>query len=123
MNTLGLIHRIDANANIRTDVIEADSEQPVLEVLRSVIGPVLTLTDLLAGNRLPAESDNPDDLVKTMAWGRWQSLNPVTVLGTSSLDRGSGYCPGLGARRTRFGLYDGIDPGLPCSAASPTPRA
>lgn len=34
MNTLGLIHRIDANANIRTDVIEADSEQPVLEVLR-----------------------------------------------------------------------------------------
>ncbi|WP_193069663.1 FtsK/SpoIIIE domain-containing protein [Brevibacterium aurantiacum] len=113
MNTLGLIHRIDANANIRTDVIEADSEQPVLEVLRSVIGPVLTLTDLLAGNRLPAESDNPDDLVKTMAWGRWQSLNPVTVLGTSSLDRGSGSALVSVLAGPDSGFTIGIDPRTP----------
>ncbi|WP_096177349.1 hypothetical protein [Brevibacterium aurantiacum] len=78
MNTLGLIHRIDANANIRTDVIEADSELPVLEVFRTVFGPILTSKDLIVGNRLPAGSgkrenpENPESMVKSMAWGRWQ---------------------------------------------------
>ena len=90
MNTLGLIHRIDANANIRTDVIEADSEVPVLQVFRAVFGPILTSTDLITGNRLPAGSGHPENTVKSMAWGRWQSLNPVTVLGASALCRGSG---------------------------------
>lgn len=113
MNTLGLIHRIDANANIRTDVIEADSELPVLEVFRTVFGPILTSTDLIAGNRLPAGSGRPESRVKSMAWGRWQSLNPVTVLGVSAFHRGTGSANVTVLAGPDSGFTIGIDPRAP----------
>lgn len=116
MNTFGLIHRIDANAHIRTDVIEADSELPVLEVFRTVFGPILTSADLVAGNRLPEDSgarENPETMVKSMAWGRWQSLNPVTVLGVSALCRGSGSASVSVLAGPDSGFTIGIDPRSP----------
>ncbi|GAA1934405.1 hypothetical protein GCM10009689_12780 [Brevibacterium antiquum] len=116
MNTRGLIHRIDANANIRTDVIEADSELPVLEVFRTVFGPILTSADLVAGNRLPRDSgtrENPETMVRSMAWGRWQSLNPVTVLGVLPLCRGSGSASVSVLAGPDSGFTIGIDPRSP----------
>ncbi|MDN6667779.1 MAG: hypothetical protein L0L36_13050, partial [Brevibacterium sp.] len=113
MKTLGLIHRIDANANIRTDVIEADSEQFVLEVLRTVVGPVLTSSDLIAGNSLPEGADNPELIVTSMTWGRWEALNPVTVLGVSSLFRGSGSATVSVLAGPDSGFTIGIDPRAP----------
>lgn len=113
MNTLGLIHRIDANANIRTDVIEADSELPVLEVFRTIFGPILTSSDLIAGNRLPPGSGRPENMVKSMAWGRWQSLNPVTILGVSTFCRGSGSACVTVLAGPDSGFTIGIDPRAP----------
>ncbi|MDK8434744.1 MULTISPECIES: FtsK/SpoIIIE domain-containing protein [unclassified Brevibacterium] len=88
MKTLGLVHRIDANANIRSAVLEADSEQRVLDVLRAVFGPVLTASDLLDGNRFPADGPSPETIALTISWGRWHSLNPVTTVGARFLHRG-----------------------------------
>ncbi|GAA1562633.1 FtsK/SpoIIIE domain-containing protein [Brevibacterium picturae] len=113
MKTLGLIHRIDANASIRTDVIEADSEQLVLEVFLAVFGPILTWADLVAGNRLPESSGTPEHTVKSMAWGRWQSLNPVTVLGVSCLNRGTGSASISVLAGPDSGFTIGIDPRAP----------
>ena len=112
MKTLGLVHRIDANANIRTDVVEADSEQLVLNVFRTVFGSLLTAADLLAGNRQP-EGAAASDRLTTMTWRQWQSLNPVTVLGASCLHRGSGSAPVLVLAGPDSGFTLSIDPRAP----------
>ncbi|GAA1850915.1 FtsK/SpoIIIE domain-containing protein [Brevibacterium marinum] len=122
MKTLGLVHRIDANANIRTDVLEADSQQLVLDVFRTVFGPVLASADLITGNLLPGESTAPEDIgscddairaVRTATWGRWQALNPVTLLGASSLHRGSGTATVCVLAGPDCGFTIGIDPRAP----------
>lgn len=122
MKTLGLVHRIDANANIRTDVLEADSEQLALDVFRTVFGPVLASADLITGNLLPGESSDPEDIgspddavraVGTATWGRWQALNPVTLLGASCLHRGSGTASVCVIAGPDCGFTIGIDPRAP----------
>ena len=113
MKTLGLVHSIDANANIRTDILEADSEQPVLTVLRTVFDPDHTTDELITCNRLPDESGDPADTVCTMTWGRWQSLNPVTVLGAPVLHRGFGPARVAVLAGPDSGFTIGIDPRAP----------
>lgn len=113
MKTFGLVHRIDANAAIRTDVLEADSDQLALAVLRTVFGPILSTADLLTDNRLPENTNDPESALLTMTWGQWQSLNPVTVLGAHALHRGSGSAPIWVLAGPDSGFAIDIDPHSP----------
>ncbi|UVI35094.1 FtsK/SpoIIIE domain-containing protein [Brevibacterium spongiae] len=79
MRTLGLAHRIETNGAVTSLSIEADSTSPALEVLCSVFGQELQYEDLEAGNSVP------DGDLMTISWGRWQSLNPITVIGANML--------------------------------------
>jgi S-DNA-T family DNA segregation ATPase FtsK/SpoIIIE len=79
MRTLGLIHRLETNGAVTSTSVEADSASPALEVFRSVFGQTLTLKDLREGNRFDEHS------LETITWGRWQTLNPITVIGATML--------------------------------------
>ncbi|WP_209371377.1 FtsK/SpoIIIE domain-containing protein [Brevibacterium renqingii] len=79
MRTLGLVHRVEANGEVTSARIEADSAQPVLEVFRALFGCALLPRDLLEGNRLG------DGSLETITWGSWQSLNPITIIGAHTL--------------------------------------
>ena len=121
MKTLGLVHSISANANIRTDVLEADSEQPVLNVLRTVFGSDHTADDLTTCNRLPDGPGDTADTLFTMTWGQWQSLNPVTVRGASVLHRDFGPARVTVLAGPDSGFTIGIDPRTPLLSRVKTP--
>ncbi len=91
MKVSGVVQRVEVSGAVRTDVLDADGEQPVLDVLRSVIDEPVTVDDLLASN--PGALPPPDDpaaRVETMTWGQWRGLHPVTLLGGGAFDHGSG---------------------------------
>lgn len=95
MATVGIIHCVDSIGRIRTEVLEANGERPVTEVLRSVYGPTITIDDLLCGNSLPGDSPTDisvpgDSAQAAISWDRWQAYNPITILGARNVHPGSG---------------------------------
>lgn len=127
MRTVGIVHRIDANAGVRTEVVDADDSQSVLDVLRAIYGPVLTAADLLEGNRLPsgpddpASADHPFATIRPLTWGRWVSLNPVTVLGARAFNRRTGTIPVAVIAGPDSGYSIGIDPDRPLLSRTAQP--
>ncbi len=122
MRTVGIVHRIDANAGLRTEVLEADGAHSVLEVMRAVYGPVLTVADLLDGNRLPDAPDDPA-AVRSMPWDRWVALNPVTVLGARAFARCTGPTPVAVIAGPDSGFSISIDPDRPLLSRTVRPNS
>ncbi|WP_181273200.1 FtsK/SpoIIIE domain-containing protein [Brevibacterium oceani] len=79
MRTLGLVHRIETNGAVTSSSVEADSTAPALDVFRAAFGPKLEPEDLIDGNRCEGQN------LETISWGRWQALNPITLIGAMTL--------------------------------------
>ncbi|WP_166973105.1 FtsK/SpoIIIE domain-containing protein [Brevibacterium atlanticum] len=135
MRTLGLVHHIETNGAVTSTSVEADSTTPALDVFRTAFGPTLEPADLNDGNRLDGQD------IETISWGRWQTLNPITLIGANTLatvDRAetelaavsvlagpdSGFTLAVDPRRARLSrlCHDGsltvIDP---CISRTPVP--
>ncbi|RBP68136.1 FtsK/SpoIIIE family protein [Brevibacterium sanguinis] len=121
MGTVGIVHVIDANATVRTRLLDAAGSQPVLDVLRAVFGPMITAADLVCGNRLPPSATVTGDGLAETTWEQWRSLNPVTVLGARALGRTTGTTTVAVVAGPDSGFSIDIDPDLPLLSRAPVP--
>lgn len=113
MTTTGILQQISSTGHVRTDVLEADGDLPLLAVLESVLGTPVTADEVAASNpaapfpdqgRSPEHptqvtSQDPNDATEladdlrrmsTVTWGEWRTRHPVTVLGGTHFLRGHG---------------------------------
>lgn len=97
MRTTGVLQTIDRSAHVRTDILDADGDLPLLDVLSTVLGRPVSVDEVGAADRpgdLP--SADPDmaegerHSIRTPTWAEWRADHPVTVIGAHRFQRGSG---------------------------------
>lgn len=92
-----MLQTIDHGAHVRTDVLDADGDLPLLHVLTTVLGRPVSAEEVAAsahptpgGSAAPATIEGERTDLRALTWAEWRTDHPVTVIGAHRLDRGRG---------------------------------